>query len=418
MEARELARLGMGRRMLNRIRKITRLGKKKLDKEEPLVEKRANAPLSGHPALAAMAFVLAGAFVSACYQMGPVPKNEDNDRDSAGQVDTEGPDTNSGTGIGGDADSDVDSDTKLDTDSESSEKCGEEDECREDSECETWEGCYACVCTLGEGMCYDDSDCDEEQYCYEHECTDEPVCVEFEYLGAYFEGEYPVVHYRAGIEYTEQVYLSDGLEDTYWGEGHPEVGAFSAVYIFDAYDDGIPEYLGNPNNPSHRISAEIVNFIYDGEEFVITGLGGGELEFAKEEVGGLIHTGDIIWTWSGGEEYGLHLTDIENMGNWGNAVISVVDSEGFEVCTERSEPGETRIAMCGIEGLDVHVYQSATGLNFIAKWAELAVLNEVVSIGERSGDNLEGEYAYFGNINGVSYLQWITVMYPECVKWE
>ncbi|MFP3949766.1 MAG: hypothetical protein ACLFUZ_01595 [Candidatus Micrarchaeia archaeon] len=174
--------------MLNGIKKIVPLGGQREPEEEGLQKTRAK-----NPVLATAALVVAGALVSACYMGGNTNKQGGSwEEDTASEIDT---------GTEGNYDTDTESDLEVDTDSGSGSDT--------DTDTGTGEGC--------------------EDY--------QPVPA-YEYM------EYIVTDVKQGIEYVETISLSEGLENNYMEDGHPEESIYTASYFFERPDgNGIPEYL-------------------------------------------------------------------------------------------------------------------------------------------------------------------------------
>ncbi|MFP3949767.1 MAG: hypothetical protein ACLFUZ_01600 [Candidatus Micrarchaeia archaeon] len=142
---------------------------------------------------------------------------------------------------------------------------------------------------------------------------------------------------------------------------------------------------------------------------------GGELELGKEMFSGIINIGESI---PAGDSYSLVLLDTMDEGGWATAEIAVMYEEE-EVCIGDYWPGQTVTDVCGIEDLDVHLYTAASGLNFISKWAEVAVIERIREIPEQNTAELTGqeaEYAEFEEVDGKYYLREIVSYRGECVE--
>ena len=147
--------------------------------------------------------------------------------------------------------------------------------------------------------------------------------------------------------------------------------------------------------PSYRV---FVKFL--GEDWVISevdGIGGAvptdvadkevyqidgsKVKLAKEAKYGIINVGETMETPNG---YKIRLDDISRETGGENAhpaIVTVLDANGNTVCQDQVYPGETKQSLCDTPtGIKLHVYQTAPGLNFIAKWAEMAVYSDEIEL--------------------------------------
>jgi len=108
---------------------------------------------------------------------------------------------------------------------------------------------------------------------------------------------------------------------------------------------------------------------------------GSIIKLAKEAVSGIINVGEMLDTGTG---YKVRLDDISREVGAGNAhpaIITVLDANDNEVCQDQVWPGQTKDDLCDTPtGVKLHVYQTAPGLNFIAKWAELAIYSDEIEL--------------------------------------
>ena len=351
--------------MLNGIKKIVPLGKKRTPEEEGLQKTGAR-----NPAIATAALIIAGAMVSSCYAGGNINKDKQGteEEDTASETDT-GTGSNYDTDTGPDLDVDADTDTDVDSDTDA------------DTDMDTGTG---------------------------EECENYQPVPAYEYMN------YVVTDMKQGIEYVEAISLSEGLEGNYMGGGHPEESVYTASYFFEGPDgNGIPEHYAEGENPNDYVSSHRVEIIYGGGKWVMLGLGEGELALGKEAALGIINVGETI---PAGGSYSLMLIDTVDEGEWATAVLAVMDGEE-EVCTDVYSPGQTTTDACGIAGLNVHLYTAAPGLNYISKWAHLAVIQDIWAIPGQSTADLGGqevEYAGFEEIDGRYYLREIVSYRGEC----
>lgn len=221
---------------------------------------------------------------------------------------------------------------------------------------------------------------------------------------------------KSGTEYKEK-------EDFWvhgknrWDEGDQELfGEVDyAVYsaLFDSTGDyGIPVCPGDEAQafdgvgdwicsdldtlPAHKV---YVHFM--GEDWVISELenwweagactatqdtevfetDGAIVHLAKEAVSGIINVGEVMEAPSG---YKVRLDDISRevgIGNSHPAIITVLDANDNEICQDQVYPGQTKDDLCDeATGVKLHVYQTAPGLNFIAKWAEMAIYKDEIEL--------------------------------------
>lgn len=215
---------------------------------------------------------------------------------------------------------------------------------------------------------------------------------------------------KVGTEYVEweNFWL---FGNDHWDEADQEVygevvfGAYTA--LFDATGDyGIPVCPGDEDEdwttcddleklPAHKV---FVSFL--GEDWVISeieGITGGtpqavsdkevyqidnaKVTLAKEAVSGIINVGEFLEAPSG---YKVRLDDISRETGASNshpAIITVLDANDNEICQDQVYPGSTKDDLCDVStGVKLHVYQTAPGLNFIAKWAEMAIYKDEIEL--------------------------------------
>ena len=216
---------------------------------------------------------------------------------------------------------------------------------------------------------------------------------------------------KAGKEYTEkQDFWVHG--NTNWDDGDEEVygqvdfTAYTAL-LDSTGDYGLPVCPGDTDEdwvncegtldalPAHKV---FINFM--GEDWVISEvenigneaqavftdeqvyeIDGARVSLARESVSGIVNVGEIMEAPSG---YKVRLDDISREVGFANAhpaIITVLDANDNEICQDQVWPGETKDDLCE-EHTDVklHVYQTAPGLNFIAKWAEMAIYKDEIEL--------------------------------------
>ena len=228
-----------------------------------------------------------------------------------------------------------------------------------------------------------------------------------------------VVDARSGKEYTEEegfwVFGND-----HWDEsdhevyGEVEFAAYTA--LFEATGDyGIPLCPGDEDMefgvtcddmdslPAHKV---FISFM--GGDWVVSQIEGvvdssptcdnqpttsdcwakqiyqidnAKVKLAKEAVSGIINVGEIMEAPSG---YKVRLEDISRevgMNNAHPAIITVLDANDNEICQDQVYPGQTKDDLCEEHTeVKLHVYQTAPGLNFIAKWAEMAIYKDEITL--------------------------------------
>jgi len=223
-------------------------------------------------------------------------------------------------------------------------------------------------------------------------------------------GENVVIDSKAGIETIER---EDAWiwGNVHWDEGDQELfGQVDFVgyrALFDyAGDDGLTLCTDDAEwsacSDLDRIESHGVYVKFLGEEWVISDVediqngfvdssavdkneiytvDGARVKLAKESVSGIINVGEIMEAPSG---YKVRLDDISRetgMSNEHPAIITVLDANDNEICREQVSPGETKDDLCDVTtGVRLHVYQTAPGLNFIAKWAEMAIYKDEIEL--------------------------------------
>lgn len=186
----------------------------------------------------------------------------------------------------------------------------------------------------------------------------------------------------------------------------PEDGEFDEVFYSVLLDadggDGLPLCAGDESTPwdscddLDRLTTHKVFIMYKGEEYVISEIDsvsggvpydvsdeeayevdGAEITLSKQESIGIIQVNETLPAQG---DYAVRLDWISEEVGPGNshaAVVSLLDS-GEGVCQEEIYPGET-IDLCG-EGVLLHAYQTAPGLNPSSRWAELAIYSEEIEL--------------------------------------
>lgn len=114
---------------------------------------------------------------------------------------------------------------------------------------------------------------------------------------------------------------------------------------------------------------------------------GGEINLAKESVGGIVNVGDSL---DAGNGLKIRLDDIKEgtTATEQSAIISVVDANGAVIKQTTVTPGTTQtISTAGGVQTRVRVFKTAPGYTFGAKWADMSVIsNELVL---KDGDVVE-----------------------------
>jgi parallel beta-helix repeat protein len=115
---------------------------------------------------------------------------------------------------------------------------------------------------------------------------------------------------------------------------------------------------------------------------------GGEITLAKEAAYGVISFGERLLY---GSEYYLQLDDI-SVGTGPDsihpAIVSLYYSNGTYIEQTSINPGET-VGMGPADEIRVHVYQTASGLTPSLKWAEIAILSDVLVL--EDGDSVDDD---------------------------
>ncbi|MDD5096088.1 MAG: S-layer protein [Candidatus ainarchaeum sp.] len=107
---------------------------------------------------------------------------------------------------------------------------------------------------------------------------------------------------------------------------------------------------------------------------------GSQIKLAKEAVSGILNVGEILDTGTG---YKIRLDDIARESDAANnhpAIITVIDSNGNEICQDQIFAGDTEDNLCDTTEVKVHVYQTAPGVLLISKWAEIGIFSDEIEI--------------------------------------
>ncbi|MFA5412264.1 MAG: S-layer protein [Candidatus Micrarchaeia archaeon] len=107
---------------------------------------------------------------------------------------------------------------------------------------------------------------------------------------------------------------------------------------------------------------------------------GSQIKLAKEAVSGILNVGEMLDTGTG---YKIRLDDIARESDASNnhpAIITVIDSNGNEVCQDQIFAGDTEDNLCDTTQVKVHVYQTAPGVLLISKWAEIGIFSDEIEI--------------------------------------
>ncbi len=139
---------------------------------------------------------------------------------------------------------------------------------------------------------------------------------------------------------------------------------------------------------SHRVQ---INFL--GSQWVIsdmtpptspqatndnTVVSGGSVKLAKESIGGILNQGESLPV----DNLKFQLDDLEANGGATAAIISVLDANGNVLKKDTIPPGETTEFDVAGTTYRVHVYKVAPGYTFGAKWADMAIYSQELTLAD------------------------------------
>lgn len=156
-------------------------------------------------------------------------------------------------------------------------------------------------------------------------------------------------------------------------------------------------WAGCGTSDDHNLGNHKIKIRFLGDDWVITKLdssdisttpnnstrvvAGGTVELSKESVGGIINVGDSL---DAGNGYKVILDDIKSgtTSSEQSAIISLVDANGQTVKQTTVAPGSTSTltTVTGGSQILVRVYKTAPGYTFGAKWADMAVLSNQLTL--------------------------------------
>lgn len=211
----------------------------------------------------------------------------------------------------------------------------------------------------------------------------------------------------AGSELMEsQFFTASGYN--YWDAAdntlYTAIDAAGYSAVFDPSGDyGLPLCPGDEGNsitlcddtdelPAHKVYIKFLN-----EDWIISEViplastanvtdketyrtDGSKMKLAKEAVSGILNVGEMLDTGTG---YKIRLDDIARESDITNnhpAIITVIDSNGNEVCQDQIFAGDTEDNLCDTTLVKVHVYQTAPGVLLISKWAEIGIFSDEIEI--------------------------------------
>ncbi len=149
---------------------------------------------------------------------------------------------------------------------------------------------------------------------------------------------------------------------------------------------------------THNLGTHKIKIRFLGDDWVITKLdasnptvavqntetnlsNGGTVELSKESVGGIINVGDSL---DAGNGYKITLDDIKSgtSSSEQSAIISLVDANGQVVKQTTIAPGSTQTLTTTAGGAQilVRVFKTAPGYTFGAKWADMSVLSNQITL--------------------------------------
>ncbi len=138
---------------------------------------------------------------------------------------------------------------------------------------------------------------------------------------------------------------------------------------------------------SHRVP---INFL--GSQWVISDMtpptsqatndntivSGGSVKLAKESIGGILNQGESLPV----DNLKFQLDDLEANGGQTAAIISVLDANGNVLKKDTIPPGETTEFDVAGTTYRVHVYKVAPGYTFGAKWADMAIYSQELTLAD------------------------------------
>ncbi|MDO8554640.1 MAG: S-layer protein [Candidatus Micrarchaeota archaeon] len=147
---------------------------------------------------------------------------------------------------------------------------------------------------------------------------------------------------------------------------------------------------------THNLGTHKIKIRFLGDDWVITKLdqsgastvinethvqNGGTVELSKESVGGIINVGDSL---DAGNGYKITLDDIKSGTSSAeqSAIVSLVDANGQVVKQTTISPGSTQTLTTTAGGAQilVRVFKTAPGYTFGAKWADMSVLSNQITL--------------------------------------
>jgi hypothetical protein len=136
---------------------------------------------------------------------------------------------------------------------------------------------------------------------------------------------------------------------------------------------------------AHRVK---VNFL--GEQWVISEMNppndvetnenllhsGGSVKLAKESIGGILNQGESLPV----DNLKFQLDDLEAHGDTTSAIISVLDANGNVLKKDKIDQAQTKEFNVAGKNYRIHVYKVAPGYTFGAKWADMAVYSQELTL--------------------------------------
>ncbi len=250
-----------------------------------------------------------------------------------------------------------------------------------------------------------------------------------DYIGGYVDGTFASAEYQAMVKVGSEFgpfapvtiqprgsasSIQEGQYFTfsgknYWDTGDKVLkntlteGGYTAVFA-PGDDYGLPLCPGDPGKnlvlcgPMDELPSKKVFIKFLGEDWVISEVtpadsaagttidqqtyhtSGSKIKLAKEAVSGIINVGEIL---DAGNGYKVRLDDIARESDAENAhpaIVTVLDSNDNEVCQDQVFPDTTVSNLCDTTGIKLHVYQTAPGVMLIAKWAELGIFSDEITL--------------------------------------
>ncbi|MFH2106373.1 MAG: S-layer protein [Candidatus Micrarchaeota archaeon] len=246
--------------------------------------------------------------------------------------------------------------------------------------------------------------------------------------------DYTVEDKDAGKTYKEEQMLWIRA-DTKWQTSSTQVEGKlkNIIYQLKFYDSatgnfGLPVCSQSDSNnswatcsstDSNRFSTHKVKVKFGGSDWVVTKLEnpsiraenltvlhiGGEVDLAKESLSGIVNVGDVLKAQSG---YSVRLDDIKagTTAAEQSAIVSILDSNGNVLKQTTVAPGSTSSITIGSDKIMVRVYKTAPGYTYGAKWADMAIIQNELSLKDSLYPEVNGDNSLNKDANWRVRLGW------------